>query len=289
MLPRFRHLLLFGLSFALVAATTTSATAAKKRSARKGIITKPTFDPDAEKIGVFEGIESERLDVRVIADGPHEGRILIENKTDKPLSVELPEAFVTVQVLKQFGGGGGGGFGGGQQGGGGGQGGGGQQAQGGGGGGQQGGGGGGGQGGGGGGQGFFSVPAEQIVGVDYNATVCLEHGKADPTPKSTYRLVRLEDYTDDKALQELLKLVATGKINRSAAQAATWHLTDDMSWQELANKKVRHVGGRGSTPYFNRRTLVGAQQLVALAEKKAEEAGGEKKDPKRRSRVDRSR
>ena len=47
--------------------------------------------------------------------------ILVTNTTDEPVTVELPEAFVAVQVLKQFGGGGmgGGGMGGGGMGGGG--------------------------------------------------------------------------------------------------------------------------------------------------------------------------
>ena len=85
-----------------------------------------------------------------------QGNVLIENKTDQPLTVKLPDAVVGVHVLKQGGLGMGmsapGGGGGGQQGGGGG--GGGQSS----GGGMSGGGGGGGMQGGGGGMGMFSIP-----------------------------------------------------------------------------------------------------------------------------------
>ena len=53
---------------------------------------------------------------------------------------------------------------------------------------------------GGGGGGFFSIPPEKTVQVPLT-TVCLEHGKAEPRTKMTYKLVKLEEYTSDPALQ----------------------------------------------------------------------------------------
>nr|MBC8356805.1 hypothetical protein [Planctomycetota bacterium] len=102
------------------------------------------------KVGLFEAMDKGDIEVRFIPKDATEANVLIENKTDKPLTIKFPEVFAGVPVLAQFGGGGGGfggggggGFGGGgQQGGGGGG-----QGLGGGGGGQQGGGGGGGGGG----------------------------------------------------------------------------------------------------------------------------------------------
>jgi hypothetical protein len=208
--------------------------------------------------------------------------VLIENKTDQPLTVELPEAVVGVQVLPQ-GMGGGFGFGDTDSGSGGGQGGGQNQAFGGGGlgggglgGGGFGGGGFGGGGFGGGGGGFFSIPPESKVRLPYKS-VCLEHGKKDPHPRVQYKLVRVEEFTDKPELQELIKLVGSGKLDAQSAQAAAWHLANNMSWQALSAKTYDRVGTR-DTPYFSQQQLAVAQSLVAAARSKAEEAAaGEKK------------
>lgn len=238
-----------------------------KKAAKKKIGPAIKVDESLEHIDVFEGIEKGVLDVKMIPNDAMGGNMLIENKGDKPLNVDFPPAFIGKQVLKQFGGGAQGGFGGGgQQGGfGGGQQGGGQQAQGGGlgGGGQQGGGGFGGQQGGGGGGGFFSVPTDRIVRVAYRS-VCLEHGKPEPTTRSTYRIGKVEEFSEDPVLEETLKMVASGQLDPQAGQAATWHLTNKMSWQELAAKSIPHVG-RAPTPYFSAETLARAQNIHVTA------------------------
>ena len=230
---------------------------------RQRPITKPGFDPEAARIGLFEGVDEEVLSVQVIARDESGGNVLIENLTDAPLTVELPEAVVGVQVLPQdFGGGGGfGGDQGGGSGGGGGQ----NQSVGGGiGGGQQ----GGGQQGGGGG--FFSIPPERVVRLPYNS-VCLEHGKADPHPRVQYRLVSVEEYTDNVQLQEVIRLVATGRLDQQSAQAAAWHIANDMSWQELAAKRYNRIGAP-DTPFFSRAQLFSAQEIVSAAHVRAEES-----------------
>ena len=235
---------------------------------RQRPITRPGFDPEAARIGLFEGIEEEVLSAQMIAKDEFGGNILIENLTDEPLTVELPEALVGVQVLPQgFGGDdfGGGGFGDDGGGGGGGQ----NQSVGGGGGGQF--GGGGGQFGGGGGGGFFSIPAERVVRMPYNS-VCLEHGKTDPHPRVQYRLVPVEEYTDNVQLQEVIKLVASGRLDQQSAQAAAWHIANDMTWQQLAAKRYNRIGAP-DTPFFSRAQLVSAQEIVAAAQVRAEEAG----------------
>ncbi len=93
------------------------------------------------------------------------------------------------------------------------------------------------------GGGFFSIPAEKTVQFPITS-VCLNHGKAEPMPKMTYRLVKLEDYTSDPVLQELLEAVGTGKYDdrKQAAQAATWTLTDKMSFEQLSDKKIERLG-----------------------------------------------
>lgn len=239
-----------------------SALLAEKKSSQP--ITKPKFDPSAESVKMFDGIDNGKLDVKMIPGDAMKGNLLIENKTGKPLTVEMPDAFVGVQVLKQFGGGGmGRGGGGGMTGGGGG-------------GGQSVGGGGGGMGmGGGGGGGYFSVPADKPVRVPYQS-VCLEHGKADPNSRMTYRPIRVEEFTDNKALQELITTIGTQKVDLQVAQAAAWNLSNNVSWQDLAAKAKSKLGGR-FVPYFTPAQLAKAEQMVSTSIGKARERKDDEK------------
>jgi len=249
----------------------TSLTAAIKRPIKKLYI-----DPAAEQMDLFEGIDQGIFEATIIPKNSLEGNVFVENKSDKVLTVKLPRAVAAVQVLKQgFGGAGagagaGGGLGGGAGGGQGGQN---NQAQ------AMGGGmggmGGGMMGGMGGGmgRGMMSIPPEKTVQVPLKS-VCLNYGKPEPKPNMTYKLVKLESYTKDPVLQELLATFAAGNMDQQAAQAATWYVTDKLSWQDLANKQITQLGGLPSRPYFTPAQLMAAQQLVATAQKKA----GERED-----------
>jgi hypothetical protein len=165
-----------------------------------------------------------------------------------------------VPALAQFGGGGrgGGGRGGGGRGGGGG--GGGNQST------------GGGLGGGGGGGGLFSVPPEQVAELNF-PVLCLDHGLRDPSSSKPYKIVPAEDHIDRPAVIELLKAFGTGKLQHGAAQAAVWHLNNDLSWDELAAKRQGTRRNFNRPPYFSREELQAAlayaneaQRLATLAE-----------------------
>lgn len=242
---------------------------AERTKTRK--VTRTKFDPTAPKVELFEAMEKGSIETTVIANGPFGGKVLITNPGDETITVEVPQAFVTVHVMKQFGGGqpggGGGGFGQNQGGGGGGG-----QNQG-GGFGQNGGGGGGNFGGGGGGQqgggGFFSIPPETTLSLNYGS-VCLNHGKPDPHPRSNYKMVPVDEYTKDPILRELIFMIGTGRMPAAAAQAAVWNRTDNMSWQQLANKYTQSATGQRSA-YFSRSQLVTAQQMSAHANGAARE------------------
>ena len=240
---------------------------------------KTKLDPTAEKVELFEGMENGDLEAYIIAHDEHKGYAFVENHSDKPLTVKFPDAVIAVQNLKQFQGGGGGFGQGGQQGGFGGQQGGGQggqnQGSGGGvGGGQQGGGqfggGGGGFGGqqGGGGGGFFSIPPQARVRLNYNS-VCLEHGVKPPRHGYKYQMMPLEDGTQNEHLKEVLRMVASGSIPSGIAQAATWHLTDGLSFEELSRKQSVSLLGQ-SSPLFTRADLVNAQKMLVIAHQRVE-------------------
>lgn len=229
-----------------------------------------------EHIDVFAGIEQGVLEVKLIPQDAMGGNILIENKGEKPLNVDFPAAFIGKQVLKQAPGlQPGNGFGvlgnggpGGQPGGGG------AQIQGGGVGQAQGPNGGLGNPGGAGngpgaGNGFFSVPTDKIIRVAYRS-VCLEHGKPDPSPRMTYRLGKVEEFSDDPVLAEILKIVAGGEEVPQAAQAAAWHVANKMSWKQLGEKNISHVG-RPATRYFTAETLTRAKAIHATAVARANE------------------
>ena len=243
-------------------------------------ISNPKFDATAASVELFDGMESGALNVTMIPKDSKKGTMLLENTTDKPLTVQMPDAFVGVHILKQgYGGGGGRGGGGG---------GGGQAVGGGGGGGRGGGGGGGGFGGG----GFFSIPPERVVRIQYNS-VCLAHGKPEPRSRMRYRPIPVEQFTSNMALQELIRKVGTKRIDPMVAQAAAWHLTDKMSWNQLAAKERKHLGGRASEPYFSHAEINRAQSLVAIvtgiASEKRKYAESDTAEPRDRTRVRASR
>ncbi len=254
-----------------------AAAANKSSKAAKKPIRNPKFDPLAEKVDLFEAVDDGQVSVKLIPNDAMGGNVLIENKTDKPLTIKIPDAVVGVSIHAQgFGGGGlGGGLGGGGLGGGGGGGG---QAVGGGvgggggglGGGMGGGGFGGGMGGMGGG-GFFSVPPEKVISLPFNS-VCLEHGKAEPNSGSKYTLIPVSKFSKDAVLYELLTAVGANRVNPQAAQAAAWHLSNNMSFEELAEKSDGSSGALSPSPYFSQEQILGAQRLVAIAAERAADA-----------------
>jgi len=215
---------------------------------------------------MFEAIKDERIDVKLIPKDSKRSNVLIENKTAKPLSVRLPDAFAGVPVLAQVGGLGGGAVGaGGRRGGGLGGGLGGGQAL------------GGGFGGGGfGGGGFLDVPPEQVRKLTVE-TVCLEHGKPEPRPAMQYEIEPITEYTDQEEVCELCRMLGSRMVDQRSAQAAAWHLSSDMTWQQLVAKQLRFANGT-TRPYFNPVEIRRAMQAVAVAERLAQRrhAGAER-------------
>lgn len=222
------------------------------------------FNPDDRTVEVFKAMEDGDVDVKFIPKDEKEAVLLIENKTDKPLNVKLPEAFAGVPVLAQIGGGlGGGGLGGGGLGGGG-------LGQGVGGGLGGGGIGGGGIGGGGGG-GIFNV-APDVVGKLKVTSVCLEHGKPEPTPRMKYTIKPLTELTDKPEVVEVCKMLARGELDQASAQAAAWHLQNGLTWQQLAAKEKVHLSNGYVEYYFNRGNIALAMKAAVVAADRAEKS-----------------
>lgn len=214
-------------------------------------------------LDLFAAKNAGQVSVQLIPHDSKSGQVMITNNTSAPLTIKLPAAFAGVPILAQRRGGGaagglagGGGAGGGSQGIGGGFGGGG------------GGFGGGGIGGGGGGGGFFNIGPERVVKVKF-ASVCLEHGKQEPSPRIAYDLIPIDAFTGDAAVVQLTEMLGRGEIEQSAAQAAVWHLANGLSWQQLTNKiGIKHIDGR-TEPYFSEKVLQKAQQVAQEAHRRA--------------------
>jgi len=217
--------------------------------------------PEAKAVDLFDAVRRGDLEVKFVAKNSHDGRLLIKNNTDQPLSVKLPEAFAAVPVLAQAAAGGAGGgnrssrssnsqnnqnqsLGGGI------------------------GGGGGGYGGGRGGGGAFDVAPEKVARLKVQ-TVCLEHGKKEPTAAVPYEIEPIATYTSDPNVQELCKLVGTSEVSQRAAQAAAWHLANHMTWEQLIDKKSHHLLGP-SEVFFTAADIRAAMQITDRAMKMAD-------------------
>jgi hypothetical protein len=218
-------------------------------------------------LDLFDAMQTGAVDAKFVARNSLQGRIVLQNKTKQPLSIEIPDAFIGVPMA-QFGGGG---MGGGGMGGGGG----GQQSVGGGGGGGRGGGGRGGRGGGGRGGGF-NIPPEKIVRVDV-ALLCLDHGLKEPSSSNPYAIRPIENYVKDPALIAILAEYGNGNLPVGAAQAAVWNVNSGASWDTLASKLTGTKRNLNREPYFSSDEIRGAMSIVAEAR---EATAGQKVKPR---------
>ena len=259
--------ILFGGFFAgalIMSVSSQSAVAAESASATS---TSASGVPD-----LFEAEAQQLVSLRYIPNNAKSAQIIVTNRTRRPLTLRLPDAFAGIPVLAQMGGMGG--MGGGNQGGfaAGGIGGGPQTTAGGAGGlGGQGmngmGGGGMGMGGGGGG-GAFSIPPERSRTFRV-PTVCVEYGKHEPSSRMPYKLTKSETFSSDPKLTYVLESLGRGELSQKVAQAASWHIANGLTWEKLAAEKIDHAGGIPDEPYFSQAELVMAYRLVAVATEEA--------------------
>jgi hypothetical protein len=241
-----------------------------------GLAAEPTSTSSAaaavtrEVPDLVEAESRDLVSIRYIPNDSRSAQIIVTNKTRRPLTLQLPAAFAGVPVLAQMGGMGG--MGGGGQAGGFGQGGIGGQSVGGGRGGMGGGGmggmGGGGMGGLGGGGGAFSIPPERTR-VLRVTTVCLEHGKPEPSSRMPYKFVRIDAFSSDPKLDNVLQALGRGELSQKVAQAAAWNIANGMTWEQLAAEKIDHAGGNADEPFFSQAELVAAHRVVAIVTEQA--------------------
>jgi hypothetical protein len=210
----------------------------------------------AATVEMFAAMKSRDIDVKLIPKDDTESRVIIKNNTQKALSVKLPDAFAGVPVLAQRAGGGaaaggantsrpqtmGGGMGGGMMGGG-----------------MM-----------GGGMGMMSIPPEKVRQFKV-PTVCLEHGKPEPRPHIAYKITPLEEFTTNPEIKELLTAFGNGGLSQRATQAAAWHLANDMTWDQLAGKRIEHLNGT-SEAWFSPQEINAGMQIAQMAVARGQQA-----------------
>jgi hypothetical protein len=121
---------------------------------------------------------------------------------------------------------------------------------------------------GGGGGGAFSIPPQKTR-VLRVTTVCLEHGKPEPSSRYPYKLSAVESFSSDPKLTLVLESLGRGELSQKVAQAAAWHLSNGLSWEQLAAEKIDHAGGVPDEPYFTPAELMAAHRLVEMVVQQA--------------------
>lgn len=230
------------------------------------------YNPDAKIVDLFSGMKDGTIAVKVVPRNAQGGKLFLTNQTKEPLTVKMPQGFVGIPHLAQFGQPGqgftfgnstqtglngnssgnsanrgtqmvGGGTmssnttsGTGQQNGTNGTG---NQFP----------------------NGFFSIPPERTLRVSYTSA-CLNHGLLEPTARTSMTLAPVEEVTSAPVLQDLLNRMGDRQFDQKTMQAAIWHVANGLSWQELAAKGNSPVPTPGDH-YFSATQMKAAQDLVA--------------------------
>jgi hypothetical protein len=88
-------------------------------------------------------------------------------------------------------------------------------------------------------------------------------------------MVPADSVVDRPAVVELLKAFGRGDLKHGAAQAAAWHLNNDLSWQQLTAKLQGTKRSFKRPPYFSadeiRTGMAYATEATRLAEVNADE------------------
>lgn len=160
------------------------------------------------------------VSVELIASNEKAINFIVENKTDRPISIKLPTSFAAVPILAQVDGfanagiqpmNNGFGFGGVRQ----------NNVQ------RLGGG---------------AQPNNNLFGIKSKGrriikinTVCLDFGLKTPNPHTRYELTSITDSRYDNKLDKVIAELANNKLSQKVAQIVTWHIHNNVSLAEIAD------------------------------------------------------
>ena len=113
-------------------------------------------------------------------------------------------------------------------------------------------------------------------------TVCLEHGKPDPTPKMAYKIVPLDQVTTNKDVHVLCEALGNKLVTQNTAQAAAWHMMDNLSWEELSKKNRVESQYTGNIPWFSpfelRTAMTAVKESKRIAKTRSERDSDSKEE-----------
>ena len=80
-----------------------------------------------------------------------------------------------------------------------------------------------------------AVPVGETVDLTIPG-VCLNYGLPSPTPRNTFRLVDVNEYSSNPRVRRALRSLATYGTSHGVAQAAMWHVCNDLSFELMAEQ-----------------------------------------------------
>ncbi len=100
-------------------------------------------------------------------------------------------------------------------------------------------------------------------------SVCLEHDRAGPSPKHHYEVRRMDQVTNVKGVYEICVMMGRGEIDHQVAQVAAWHLNNQITWRQLWDESQHGPAGMGPRNGMTRRQLFDAIEAVEKAVQKS--------------------
>src|SRR5690606_37003137 len=73
--------------------------------------------------------------------------------------------------------------------------------------------------------------------------VCLDFGLPTPTAKDAFRLVSVDEFTQDARARKALRSLAELGTSLGVAQAVVWNIFNDVSFERMTKKADRYLNG----------------------------------------------
>lgn len=112
--------------------------------------------------------------------------------------------------------------------------------------------------------------APEVTGQLKLVSVCLEHGKPTPRANKPYEIRPIEAVASTAEVQEVVRMLGQGEVSLHAAQAAVWHLNNGMTWEKLEAERTSKLG-IGGVPMFSTRELADAKKAAEQAAKRCKQ------------------
>jgi len=118
----------------------------------------------------------------------------------------------------------------------------------------------------------FNVAPEKVAQLRLTS-VCLDYGKPNPRPRMSYTIRPIQRATEKPEVEALCRMLGRGQVRQRAAQAAAWHLANEMSWEQLARLRRKSVVALLSRPIFTAADLAEGKQAAEAAIEMVEHRG----------------